>query len=76
MMLADVGIAVMVMVMMKLVTNDASFISLQAGHGGLYSLQPAHNDESDSRERKELICLRCTIAQQRRKQTGVSGCLT
>ena len=72
MMLADVGIAVM----MKLVTNDASCKFLQAGHGGLYSLQPAHNDESDSRERKELICLRCTIAQQRRRQTGVSKYLT
>ena len=44
MMLADVGIAVV----MELVTNDASCKFLQVGHGDLYSLQPAHNDESDS----------------------------
>ena len=47
MMLADVGIAVM----MKLVTNDASFSS---GRPRRF-MQPAHNDESDTRGTEELI---------------------
>ena len=66
-MLADVGIEVMVM--MKLVTNDACFFRPAKA---VWFIQPAHNDRSDTRERKELICLRCTFAQQRRRQTGAS----
>ena len=31
----------------------------------VWFIQSAHNDESDTR------CLRCTIAQQRRRQTGL-----
>jgi hypothetical protein len=59
MMLADVGIAVM----MKLVMNDASF--LQAGQGGLCSLLTMTSLGNGGIDMP-------TIPQLRRRQTGVS----
>lgn len=67
MMLADVGIAVVMI--MKLVMNDASFFGpAKAG----YTMQPAHNDESDSLTLGNRGIDMLTVPQLRRRQTGVS----